>query len=638
MRPIVNIAFLLIFSCLFTVSSAQPAYLSRKISVSGQQQSLKLTLSQIAEVGGFKFSYNTEIVPGDSLINYQFKDKSVEACLDDIFKGRIRYKASGDHIILLAGTDKNSKKVKYTISGNVVDAYTGLRMEDVSVYDVDEQYSTLTNANGYYKLLVPSDQPYRGLCYCKKGYVDTIIVVKSADRYNVNIKMNPAINVNPPKFVNVEPVIEDYPLSMVFIPHEVMVNADNLEKVSDIKLAQVSFLPALGTNLSSFGVVENRLSFNILAGYSKGVKGFEIGSLVNIVKENVTGVQLGGFGNMVGGKVRGAQISGFYNVNSKSIKGLQASGFANTSLDSLTGAQLTGFANILRGKMSGAQISGFYNMTTHNVTGLQLAGFANTTWLDVKLLQVAGFANIGRNVTGMQLSGFANVARGRVDGLQLAGFANFAQQVNVAQISGFMNIAYKVIKGIQFAPGLNIAGKVKGLQMGLVNYSDSTSGLSIGFLSIVRKGFHQLELSGNDRFFVEAAFKTGTKRFYNSFTGGFNAKNPEQFYIGCGFGSETQGKRRLYVGIDFTAAETFNGKVSFDTTFHNWMRVHPYIGIRLFKHSGISLGPVGHVVITNQTDETGAYSSNIPPSYARKQTFDQFLTAYWIGGRLAIRF
>jgi len=42
----------------------------------------------------------------------------------------------------------------------------------------------------------------------------------------------------------------------------------------------------------------------------------------------------------------------------------------------------------------------------------------------------------------------------------------------------------------------------KGLQVGLINYSDSSTGVSIGLLSIVKNGIPQLEIS-TDEFFLQ---------------------------------------------------------------------------------------------------------------------------------------
>ncbi len=615
--------FVLIFA--FTLIEAQNNLLSRKVNLSTDNQSIKNTLRDIGRTTDLKFSYNTEIINGDSLISYSYNDLAVEDCLDEIFKEDVRYKVSGDHIILLKESDKKAKKLKHTITGIITDSQSKQKIQYVSIYDVDEKYSTITNSNGYYKLEIPTEENYRGLSYCKKGYIDTVIVIRSAEHSRIDIELDPSIIIDPPKFQQIESVVEERPLSNFFIPQEVIINANNLDHVSDTRFAQVSLLPSIGTNLSSYGVVENNLSFNILAGYSKAVKGVEIGSLLNIVKENVSGVQLSGLGNMVGGKFRGVQTGGLFNINTKSVIGAQVSGLLNTALDTVTGIQLAGITNILKGRMNGAQVSGIYNMTTKNVDGIQLTGFANLALKDVKLMQISGFTNIGQNV----------------DGVQIAGFANFAQSVNFAQISSFMNIAYKEIKGVQISTFLNLASEVKGLQLALFNVSDTVSGLSVGFLSYVHKGYHQFEISADETFYANIAFKTGTKRFYNIFSAGidptqFDPSNIRKWYGGYGFGSEITTKTRLYFGLDMTVNQIFED-VTYSESFTTLFKLNLNLGLRVFKKSGISIGPSANFLISNHKDESGNYFSSIPPAYSQTEIQSTFLTSTWIGGRLAFR-
>jgi hypothetical protein len=644
MKQTINHIFLLVFLLAFMPSWAQNNPLDRKVHFTVNNESVKNTLRIMGKTGNFKFSYNTEVINGDSLISCSFTDKSVQSCLDDMFKGSLRYKVSGDHIILLKNEQKKTKIETHIISGFVKDSKTKQYIQYVSIYDVDEKYSTVTNSKGYYRLVLPAERDYRGLSFCKEGYVDTVLVIKTIETTKINVELDKSIDISPAKFEPVELIVEDRPISNVLISKEVKLNAQNLDHVNEKRFAQFSFLPSVGTNLSKSGVIENNFSFNLLAGYTKSVKGVEIGSFVNIVKENVSGVQLGGFGNMVGGKMKGAQLGGFFSINSKGLKGAQVSGFFNTALDTVTGAQVSGFANILKGKMNGAQVTGFYNMTTENVDGLQLAGFANLSFKDVKLLQAAGFTNIGRNVNGVQMAGFANFSKGDVGGAQIAGFANFAKTVRFAQISGFMNIAYGEIKGVQISPFLNLAKDVKGFQTALFNVSDTVSGFTLGLLSYVNKGYHQFELSGDETFYANIHFKTGIKKFYNILGFGLDPTAIDttettvfkNWYAAYGFGTEITTRFRYFLNFDLTINQIIEDDYSFES-FTTMLRFNLNNGFRLFKKSGISIGPSVNVLISNRKNSEELYESTIPPAYSRSETFDSFITYYWIGGRLAIR-
>ena len=58
-----------------------------------------------------------------------------------------------------------------------------------------------------------------------------------------------------------------------------------------------------------------------------------------------------------------------------------------------------------------------------------------------------------------------------------------ADNIDGTQISGLVNVAKKDMKGIQISSLLNKAKSIKGLQIGLINYTNSQLGTSIGFLN-----------------------------------------------------------------------------------------------------------------------------------------------------------
>ena len=142
--------------------------------------------------------------------------------------------------------------------------------------------------------------------------------------------------------------------------------------IEDTRLAQVSLLPNIGTNMKMSGLVENRFSLNIFAGYALGVNGIEVGGLVNSDRKDVRGFQLGGLGNVVGGTTSGVQIGGLFNNNRKNMVGLQMAGISNVIMDTIQGVQISGISNILRGTMYGWQVAGINNFTTESVDGVQV--------------------------------------------------------------------------------------------------------------------------------------------------------------------------------------------------------------------------------------------------------------------------
>ena len=257
---------------------------------------------------------------------------------------------------------------------------------------------------------------------------------------------------------------------------------------------QLSFFTPMGTNGINSWKVTNRVSLNIIAGYSGGLNGVEIGGFSNNIKGDMKGIQLVGYSNVVLGSSNGAQISGFSNVTKKSFKGVQVSGYSNVALDSAEAIQISGYSNVIIGSNEGIQISGFSNYSGEYKRGIQISGFSNVIKGDAKAIQVSGFSNVTtKDINGFQLSSFFNYAR-----------------------------------------------NVKGSQIGFINVCDSISnGIPVGFLSFVRKGgYSTLEIGGDETLWGQANFKIGVERFYNIFSVGAKM-NAEHVIWGWGYGVGT---------------------------------------------------------------------------------------------------
>jgi len=554
-----HIIFLFFLCFSFTVLSGQEPidHLNKKVSINLQETELKQALPKIGEAGNFQFSYNSSIIPGDSLVRIEASDQKVEDLLGDLLGSDIRYKVLGNHIILLPDTDKKStrseRKIQYTLTGYIYDAVTGEIISQASIYDLDERLVSSTDEAGFYSLNLPSNQDERMVSYSKTGYRDTVIVVRPSEINPVDMQLVPkpvppqeqALKGLPPESLH------DRTMVAALVPGKSMVASENIPVIEE-RFFQVSFLPFVGSNHLISGLITNKVSLNVLAGYSKGVKGIELGGLLNIARNDVSGVQVGGFGNIVGKDTKGVQLAGFFNVNGGSFTGLQVAGFSNLVMDTIRGVQLAGFSNALRGPMYGPQISGFANFTSQNVDGVQISGFTNVALQDVKVAQITGFVNVGLgDVRLAQAAGFANVAVGDVQAGQFSAFANYCRNVGGIQASGFSNIVSGTNKGIQVSGFLNYATNLNGLQLAPFNICDTvSSGLPIGVLSFVRKGYHTLEFTTDEFFRANVSFKTGIRRFYNILTAGLNE---DMIHAGYGLGTQFRFSERWRMSLDISS-------------------------------------------------------------------------------------
>lgn len=625
------------------IGFSQNNILKRSINFTADDQPLENVLLGIANVGDFSFSYNPQIIPGDSIVNLTIEDTSVKEVMDIIFHGNIMYKVSGNHLILLKNRPVKAKeKINYSVSGYVYDASTGQRLVSTTIYEVYTLASTITDEQGYYNLNLSKKYDEFGLAFSKREFVDTLILVQPAD-HSIDIRLRQKWTqkelalIEPDLQTSVKP-LDNISIVQKIIPKDQYVRAGNID-VIERRFAQVSLIPKIGTNTKMSGSIENSFSINVLAGYSAGVRVMEIGGLMNINKRHVSGLQAAGLSNIVGGRTRGVQIAGLSNNNRGSLHGFQVSGISNMVVDTIKGIQLAGISNILQGGMKGLQIAGISNVTTKNVDGVQLSGISNFAKGDVRVMQAAGIINVGRNVNGIQLAGIVNTSTGKVGGAQLAGIGNFAKEVNAGQLSAIINIATKRVKGAQISAIVNYGKEINGIQFALFNISDTVTGLPIGFISFVRRGYRRIELSGNEVLYANLTLKTGVHKLYNIFTGGLLPNDTISTWgFGYGFGFESSIGKKFLQSYDFTANWISEKDKPFGTlNLLNKLSIN--FAYLLGKRTSVFLGPSINFHLSEWVDsDSGEFLTNIAPYTLYTTVFGDTQMQLWIGAQFGFRF
>lgn len=121
---------------------------------------------------------------------------------------------------------------------------------------------------------------------------------------------------------------------------------------------QVSFISPFGTNGTQSHLTTNKVSFNILGGYSYGNTAFEFGSLYNVNTNFTKGFQFAGIANYSGNTQNAAQFAGITNIAASGSTPFQFAGIANVA-DEVTGLQFAGIANVAK-KVKGVQF-GLFN-------------------------------------------------------------------------------------------------------------------------------------------------------------------------------------------------------------------------------------------------------------------------------------
>jgi hypothetical protein len=350
--------FLLCFS-LSGFSQANP--IDKRMSLSVSNEPMEKVLATISQITSVRFSYNSDIIPLDSLVSLNCTNVPVSTILNQIVGKRCTFKTMGNHIIFLKKTVKKREKtpqVNDVIKGQVFDFETNRKMANVSVIDMTTQRVTLTDSNGFYSLTLPSKAASMALLYSKEKYDDTIVMLgnKPVSIIAIQLHSKPrpieTYDKLEPKrilFVTTNDITA-YGLVQAFVNVDMVTHSKNIA-FQEKRIAQFSLLPYLGTNSRISGSIINHFSVNAVAGYSNGLSGFEIGTVLNISKRNVNGVQMAGFGNITGGNTKAFQIASVFNQTVGNATGMQMAGFSNVVLDTLKGVQIgaLNFAKINKG-------------------------------------------------------------------------------------------------------------------------------------------------------------------------------------------------------------------------------------------------------------------------------------------------
>jgi hypothetical protein len=420
---------------------------------------------------------------------------TVRQVLDRLLGEGYDYSENGKYIIILprpkappnASQGVPSMKA-YLISGYIKDETTRENISNASVYESDQLVSTLTDTNGFFRLRL-RERGTRSITVIvsKQFYRDTVLFVQpgSDQQLTIPIAHEKISDLSP--FVVTNHVEKTW-LGKFFLSSRAVVQSLNLSDFFANKPVQMSLTPGLGTHGRMSGQVVNKLSLNIVGGYTAGMNGVELAGVFNIDKNAVRYVQAAGIVNVVGGKVQGVQLAGVYNHD----------------LDSLFGVQAAGISNVVKGSVTGVQLAGVVNVSQDTVRGVQAAGVVNVS-REVKGVQAAGVMNVSHAVSGVQVSGLVNYTR-----------------------------------------------RLRGVQIGLVNIADSSSGFMIGLINIVKNGVHEFTLSSNEMVPLNLSYKTGSRGMYSILQVGFDPGSNEKVYAyGIGIGNELRLSSRLALNTEF---------------------------------------------------------------------------------------
>lgn len=619
-RKLLPLLFLLCAASAF----AQTPYLERPVTIKYGTQTYSEIFRSISTQTGVVFSYTTSF-DSQRKITVQYAKSPLRIVLNDLFRENgCTYKLKGKYVIITCKAEKPKPAPDLRLSGYIYDAYDSTLLASSSVYIRQNKQSAVTNDYGYFSLTVPRGQDALAVSIAKEEYHDTTIVLRSkSQQTTITVYLRPkqqaTVHADSTQItVIIDSVPQTAQLPANFkppVPRRTNVldrftrTGSNMRNISDTFFTNYSFsfVPPLSTNrLLSVNTVNN-YSLNLLAGYSKGINVMEIGGLANIDNGDVRWVQIGGLINLVSGSVTGVQVGGIANVTGSHTSGVQVGGIANVNRGNVEFLQIGGISNTVFGTFTGLQIGGIANVVSQKTTGMQLAGITNLAYKGVEGFQLAGIANITDTIRGFQLAGIANMAN-YIDGFQLAGI-------------------------------VNRAGYVKGGQLALINVADSVKGVPFGLISVVRNGYHKLELAADEQFIATFGVRTGVDLLHNIFFAGLQPTGSRKIWtVGYGLGSAMRMGRNLYLSFDVTGQQ-----VQFTSTSDLRLNLlsKAYLGLewRLAKKFSISAGPTFNLLTA---DEDGNDFALLKDHFNGRTLYDYsngfYYNRIWVGARLSLKF
>ena len=544
----------------------------------------------------FNFSYEAQLINESKRVDIHIINSPLRKALTAVLGESYEYKVVGTHVIVQSKLPPiNKRGESFSFSGQVLDA-NNQPLENAIVYEANRQTAVVTNFDGYYRFNFQDKNHPLALNISRNGYRDTVIHISQKDLQQERGFPLPEQRILPSNFTVMEPqkgsilsssdvkTLSEIQLVKFMVPDDALYVSGNLNAFN-WQTAQISLLPYFGTNDLLNGLTTNNVSVNVIGGYTAQIEGVEFGAVSNFIQNSVYGFQAAGVSNIVG----------------KDVVGFQAAGVVNLTLGDVKGGQASGVVNHVKGKHTGVMAAGVVNITE----GIS----KNDTIKGLKT----------------QLSGVTNIHLKDTSNIQIAGVWNQAEQVKGIQISGLYNYTKKL----------------NGLQIGIVNIADTIeTGLPVGLINVVKTGYRKLEISSNELFYGNVAFKTGGNHIYSYLSIGFGE------YLGAalGFGYTSNYHKKTSFNIDLSGIATFDPNANTNSYMGTIYRLQPAFNYRISNKLTLSTGPAFNFFMLNKETGSSPPDKLIKPSdiyygsYYLNKSITSLKNKHWLGWHMSVRF
>jgi len=335
-------------------------------------------LDAISKAQGFYFSYNSRIVPADSLLtNVRYQGRLFDFLIRT-FGPAYEFKESLGYVIIRYAPGHMAVSIKVeksgygpmVIEGQVTDEVRKRGIVEASVYERNTLASTLTGPTGDFRLTVKRPEETVWITVSKENYRDTTLALLPPVQISKS-KKGRLYRFAPGEW---EDGLDGTALGRFFTSSRQRIQRINLGGFFAYNPYQISLTPGLSSQGFFNSQVVNQLSLNIVGGHTAGVNGVEVGGVFNINQQQARYFQAAGLFNLVGNGMQGVQVAGVSNIVLGHTQGLQVAG-VNNRAGNVSGAQLSGVFNVAR-EVRGVQVSSVINIAS-KIKGVQIAALIN---------------------------------------------------------------------------------------------------------------------------------------------------------------------------------------------------------------------------------------------------------------------
>ena len=360
---------------------------------------LRAVFDELKQSESVLFSFNSNLLDLDRMVDVAPYQGIMIKYLEDLLGEKYSFKETSTHIIITYAPQRldvhklamdTMKNNRTRITGYVMDIQSNKPLNFVTVYDgTTFQAAALSRKNGYFELDLKNLDNAISLSLSKENYRDTTLMLLLPVDISDKVQGRKVGYYPMPDSAK---TIANSAVGRFFTSSRQRIQSLNIGGFFVYSPFQISMTPGLSTHGLFNSHVVNKVSLNMIGGYTAGVAGVELAGVFNVNQFAMRGLQLAGVTNIVGGDIFGFQAAGIGNMGLNNVTGIQMAGVWNSVDTILAGAQLAGVANIAADGKGNTQLSGVFNVSGADVGS-----------------QVATVLNKAKKVHGIQL-GIVNIA------------------------------------------------------------------------------------------------------------------------------------------------------------------------------------------------------------------------------------